>query len=387
MKNMTMLIAVSVVVCIVVLVYVEMESEGVEQQSDQNGVRLYSSEANLGVASNPESEIVLFDESWTMINDSDYVDGIIQDYVNNGTPVIMTGNEDYMSTRSELKSNVTVDVENVVARAYYVADSGIGHQFIVIGEDKEAAIEKAIEWAEQTSTSSFEINEPVVIMPNSEEPAEVQVLDVITVTMELSTRGDFSLTAIISKINGILDPDHDYYTVHFYQFGAPNTDDNYRLADLEMSAVVIGGELLNSGPNSTSGTTTTSVDLGAGIGVDSDGLSGSMNASLGWSYSISDVTVSNSTVTGEGGNANIHHDVNEAGTTGMGYRAEPGIMINKDKDSSYVRVVSHNYINTCVKVEKLFGLYDSYENYLNLWVGVEYSIWNTGTYGYQIGLW
>lgn len=386
MKNVTMLIAVSVVVCIVVSVYVEMESEGVEQQSDHNGVRLYSSEANLGVASNTESEIVLFDDSWMMINDSDYVDGIIQDYVNNGIPVIMTGSEDYMSTRSELKSNVTVNVEDVIARAYHIDDLGISHQFIVIGEDKEAAIEKAIEWTEQTSTASFTINEPAVVMPNSEEPADVQVLDVITVTMELSTRGDFSLTAVISKINGILDPDHDYFTIHFYQYGAPNTDDGYRLADLEMSAVVFEGELLNSGPNSTSGTTTTSVNLGAGLGVDSEGPSGSINASLGWSYSVSDVTVSNSTITGEGGNATIHHDVNEAGTTGMGYRAEPGIMINKDKNSPYVRVVSHNYINTCVKVEKLFGLYDSYEDFLNLWVGVNYYIWNTGADGSQIGL-
>ena len=331
------------------------------------------------------TDIAIFEESWTMFHKIQYVDTILKSYINGGVPTIVIGNEDYLGNVSQLKSNVMIHTDDVAADCRYFDDSGTEHQYLIIGDRTKDTLKEAIEWSHNISTNEDYLTQRLDLNNSTTNGGDVTIFSIKTISMPVADRGNMSITATVGKFNNVTDPEYDYYSMHFTQYAAPNIDKDYRVADLNMTTTMREGELLLSGPNSTSGTTTVGVNLGVGIGVGSDGVSGSASASYSWSYSVSDVVITNSTVTGIGGTAEINHDISEDKTVGKGYAAEPGILVSKEK-TGLAEVMVHTFMVTCKEVEKYLGLVTDYEDYRNAWMGVEYTLYDNDATGYQLGV-
>ena len=104
--------------------------------------------------------------------------------------------------------------------------------------------------------------------------------------------------------------------------------------------------LFTYSPQTTVGTTTVGLDIGAELGY-SGGFTGSVNVGSNWSYSYSDVTVRNNSDIGLN-DFNVWHDINEC--TNSGYdpvMVEPGIVIRVGSNLGECHNYDHYKVQFC----------------------------------------
>lgn len=287
-----------------------------------------------------DSGVAVFDKAWISSAEPTLVEQSIIETLTFGAPTLVFDETDYFKSISPIDIIIESDDRPISLRGMYLGDDDVVHQYAVISDDTVFSENHGSAWAEAVlQTSQMEAAD--------EEPTGTKLLGVSTVTKDLGNRGEFTVTAVISKAINTYDEDHNTYFIHYYQIGDPNTGNEYHLGDICLEAKIIGGELNMARPTNTSGEQQTTVNLGFDGGVSGGAPSIGFGASMSWSYAIGDVVVKNESSYSQN-IADIRHDVDENKNVGGGYTAEPGIMFTIEK-GEIVTVENDNSINTYKK--------------------------------------
>ena len=316
-----------------------------------------------------EEGAAIFDSSWISANDDTLVESAISKSVNDGMPTLLFESESSFFEIGLTGIGVETGQDNAIVQGLYKND-GISFMYNVVSEDEDFAMEHGAMWAEAMNSDDpvdsiirifglVSYTESVSASDDSEEPSGEKLVGVSTVTKDLKERGEFTATAIITKIVNTYDEAHDYFIIHYYQMGMPDTDNDYYLGDLCLEAKVVNGTLNLVLPKNTSGTQEKSVTIGLTAEISTGGPSIGGEGSGTWSYSIGDVVVQNKTSYAQK-TAKVYHNVDENQNVGKGYTAEPGMLFTVDKGET-VTVENDHSINTYLKDWSLLG-YNKFVN-------------------------
>lgn len=270
-----------------------------------------------------DADIIIVSDSLLETSNVEVMDDIILETMYNHKPIIFDSKV-YFDEKSSIVMPFSTNSENCDAYGVYMDGQGAIHQMIASGYGPDASKARVTSWAsevslyETLSTSIFDSQE-----------SSWMSLGSLRIDNSLASRGDYSATYKVYKQLDVAMNDRSFYAIHYVQNGAPNVSEGYRLADLKLKTHAILGsemELLETKPNSTSGTSTNGVEISF-----EGGYSGGPEAGAGiaftWDYSIEDVIVSNTSNHSQN-RVDIWHDVDEKKTVGKGYSAEPGILLS-----------------------------------------------------------
>ncbi|MBR2255108.1 MAG: hypothetical protein IJ856_04775 [Candidatus Methanomethylophilaceae archaeon] len=330
-----------------------------------------------------ESDVTVMDGSWMKTVGTKAAGEEISKSVASGVPVMVLDIAD-SGLGDVVRTSVEIGCEGAVSKAFYRDASGIGYTYSVRGIDVYGSIPYLLLWCdaiveddrvESLKRSSW------ISQDQSRMPAQLslddngaEIISYETVTdVSLFGRGTTTLTSCISRLTNILDPNKDYYTIHYYHSGAPDAANGIRLDELDLHTMVSTGTMHYAGPNTTQGSSTTnaSVNLGASAGYSGGPYAvGNFDSSYNWSYTIPDVVLV-TTFTSSSGNTD--HDVDESKAVGNGFTGEPGILFSGYVNDGYVHLVAHSFMYTYEKHSFLF--WNTYEDRLQDWFSVDIWIW------------
>ena len=276
------------------------------------------------------------------------------------TPVVLD-NPTYFTNESSIKLPFFAETDNCNVFAMYVDESGIVHMYSASGFSDEEAQSRAFEWATEVRSTSQQASS---VSADIAEPYWAE-LGYINMDFSLGGRGTYSTTYHVQKLINHTQPGTDYFAVIVEQSGNPTGD--YRLDGLGYYADYECCKIMSHGPNTSSGSTSTSVSYELGTGGASGGIS--------VSYSIGDVVVSNNTDEVED-IVDIYHDIDESKGVGSHYVAMPGVLLSFDNEG-WMSLVEIHKVVTCKEVKKLLGLLTSYEDYIENWMYVQFNLFGT----------
>ena len=345
-------------------------------------------ELNIDTESPNYKKIAIIDKSWLSNNSQSTIDTTVMENIESGKIVLLFGDEDPLSS-SNISFSAYTSIEGVVARGLYVDSSGIGHSYKVVTQNQSYARELTYEWVnsiqnisnEETSNLNSYTN---TVTRNDDSPTGWVVMCYETIAVDIPGRGTSTLGMCISKMINHMDEDKDIFSVHYNFNGTPDVDEGYRLGDLDMEFILSSGVLHKAEPQSTAGTSSSSVSVNFGSDFGNDNLSGGVGVSFAWEYSINDVVITNEIVEPLE-RVKIDHDINEDKNVGKGYTAEPGLLVYKDVDEGWIEIMTHCTVVTYEK-RTILGIIDQYINQQSMWYGVQVSISNSNAYAQQFGI-
>jgi hypothetical protein len=327
-------------------------------------------DATSGFSSARLGDIVVIDESWIYQNNTELVDEGIIETAKKNVPLIFVGESSYLFKESDISFRSSGYSDNEVVYAVYRNADGINFFLSVESEDVSSAVAMAYSWADVLSSSDDPYNDVRTFSwmkseteSNSRAPESAGghlsplgasqpggaywgLLDYKTSVKTCGSYGAISQTTEAYKLQNFSDTQYDCYSFHYYQFGEPASSNGYRIADIHLDGAYLSPymTLVNHSPTSTSGASSVGVSLG--MGVTATGPSGSASAT--WSYSISDVVLTNQSKLSTN-TVDFWHDVNESKTVGKGYSTQPSTTVKVLKSSSYMHCDIHS-IQFCKEI-------------------------------------
>ena len=300
--------------------------------------------------------IVIIDEPWLTSTSNERLSANqIKEMIETNIPLIFVRGGSYLYEESGIELRMRMFSENNTSQGIFYGPSGITYAWGTNETDLDTVLPLAYDWAEEVAVKESE---------RSKEAGARELLNragsVYWEPFGVSTgsfsypQGKMNVSTSYSKLMNY-DDGHTWYSVHYGQQGIPKTTTQaYRLADIYLKNTLgYGHYLLDTDPQSTSRSTTT-------IGV----YLGSF-APVNWSYAASDVVIINTSNNGVN-KINIWHDVNEKQNAGLGYKAEPGVLLRVSNvvNNGSLDITDNYGVQFGIKVSTFFGhRWDMYTNY------------------------
>jgi len=309
-------------------------------------------------------DIIIVDSSWVYTNDSKTISNDLKTIQKNNTPVIFTGNDLYplLDTIIAPDRKTYQGDENIYCN--YIHSDGISYSYCITNSDETKAIQEAYSWTDavlsddprkaiwdfswyktdvDTSSSQKEPNPQPIKAAAGNSPHWDTIL--LSSKSQSFSKGSLVVNVHVQKLMDY-DNGEKYFAFIYRQFGEPDLSANMRLADIYAKNKQGQPVLYDHNPPSTSGTSTVSASLGIGI----SGSGPSANGSIGWSYSISDVVLLNTTQIGTQ-TINFWHDVSEDKGVGMGYIAEPGVVMKIPSTAQLCHTGLYHEVQFCKRTD------------------------------------
>lgn len=254
--------------------------------------------------------------------------------ISNGLPVLSKNSDDF----EDVGSIAFYDNSNYYG---YYKSNGVTYCYSVEYDNPNKAYAMAIEWASNIEKKS-------TISPVSIEDGTVVVSEKET---QCDNRGIFTISTVYTYAGR--DDGWDYWTVKYYMESNPQNGSQTRSMKIydDLNVVGVEGKLLRHGPNTTSGSSTSTVS----VTLSADGGS----ASIGTSYSIPDVKVINDSSIAKNMISITHEISSNKDAAEHTYYCEP-IAIFKcdpgDSDTAFCPV--DEYSIKYAKNEKILGYFD-----------------------------
>lgn len=284
-------------------------------------------------------ELILDDDSVLVIDNHNYNKTAIMAAISDGLPLI-SHNKEIFDTVGSFAFYDDSDYYG-----YYRSPNGTVYCYSAECGNSNDAYRMAIEWASEIEGKSY-------VTPQS-------IDDGTTVISEKSTqcedRGIFSVITIYSYVGR--DNNWDYWTVKYYLESNPqngNQTVSMKITD-DLNSVGVRGELLRHGPNTTTGTSTTSVSIT--LSVDS------FSASIGTEYAIPEVKVINDSSVATNVISISHVLSRNTMASQHTYFCEPIAIIRCDPgdvDTAFCPI--DNYSVTFEKNNKILGYIDNWSS-------------------------
>ncbi|MDR3281987.1 MAG: hypothetical protein LBS92_00025 [Candidatus Methanoplasma sp.] len=331
-------------------------------------------DATSGFSSVETGDIVVIDESWIYQSNKQQVNAGIVETIQKHAPLVFVGESSYLFKESGIPFQSAGYSDDEVVYCLYKNADGVEFSLSVESEDVSSAVAIAYSWADVLSSSDDPYDDVRTfswmrseadsndVAPDVEETrlsplgstpgtAYWGFLAFKSSVTTCGSYGAIAQTTEVYKLQDFNDPQYDYYSFHYYQYGEPVASNGYRIADMYLTGTYSSTiTLIGHSPTSTSGSSSAGVSLGLGVSV--NGPSGS--ASLSWSYSVSDVVLSNQSQLSTNV-VNFWHDVNESKAVGSGYSTQPSTTVKVQKNASYLHCDVHS-IQFCKEVTQYIGL-------------------------------
>lgn len=266
------------------------------------------------------TDVVYVDDSW--INSNLVYAYELKSLSDAGVPVVSVNGPDVFIDNPEFGS-VAFSDDSEYCGYYRDSSNNVTYCYSVDCDDPETAMMRSQSWASKVVTGS-----------NSIIPDENDVI--YTKELQCGDNGWFFIEAKYSKegtYNG-----YDYWTVNYYLESTPDSGSYTTMMKVydDFGGLPLDGQLEAHGPNTTEGSSTSSI--GATISVDGLGIS------ISTEYSISDVTVINNSSRVTDVYSITHNLVRGTAVSASTYYCKPIAIIKCDYgDSDYAYCPTDQY--------------------------------------------
>ncbi len=326
--------------------------------------------SNMDVQTQFTHNVRHIEKSFLNSNTATTVDNLIIDELRNGN-VVMIPEGNYLSSKSNIKIPFYVQSDEATVSGIYVDDQNVVYMYSSIGYTYDESVKRMQTWIDEYTSPLNTSN----YRNSTDTPGEsywytygYQVMD-----FSLGGRGSYSTTYCVEKLMNHGTPGSSYYAISIEQYAITSGD--YRLADLEYYVDYEQCELLSHGPATSLSSSSTTIEVSLGIGA-SNVIGTSVGLSRSWTYERADVVITNLSLPLEDV-ANIWHDVDETKTVGRSYTAKPGVMLSFENEGVLGSFEIHG-VTTCKEVKNLWGLWTSYEDFIENNLNVSVVMYGNG---------
>ncbi|MDR1691079.1 MAG: hypothetical protein LBR42_04465 [Candidatus Methanoplasma sp.] len=331
-------------------------------------------------------DIAVFDWSWIVGNDVATIDDVLRMMIGKGIPVIFTGKENYLLEHSNIKLSVSANTIDEIAYCLY-SHGGADHYYS-IGGKLESAIRHAYTWADKISSGddprlvtetiswigqeSKSIHQPEQLGYYMYLASETILIGSVSYTCICDQYGTFTQSTMVYNL-AYKSTAKQYFALKTSQYGSPNADAGYRLANIRLVADEMnGGSVLTYDPTTSGALSRGGVTVSYGASTSFPGIK--MGVTHWWSYSPSDVsTHDNSSFAKE--LVDIAHCVDVTKDFGKGCLVHPEFLVSFPESKPSMQIDCHHSVNMCKETKSL--MWDYYDEYSQF--EFEYSIVIHGT--------
>ena len=322
-----------------------------------------------------ENTIALVDESWLADSSKGRPStNQIKNMLYNSIPLIFVKGDSYLYKDSgiELRTG-SPPSKNSVAYGLYYGPSGVVYSFECgEGMELEEALLRIYAMADDAIAADLEYSKEKESIGRAPAGPYWEQALVVLRSYPCDNKGCLNVSTTYYKLKNWNEA-YTYYAIKHGQSAIPGSGTSYKVADIYLNNTLPNGhEVKDTLPVTTSGQTTSSVSF-------TMASEGGLSATVGWSYSISDVKTINTSIHG-GKKINIWHDVSEDKNVGLGYTAYSGveIRVGNNVNNGSLHIVDDYKVQFSQKYDKyFFGLYyGSGWNFYNHTFSVAVSISN-----------